>query len=75
MNVNLTPIQAEIDASREILQKRRTGKLGPAVLLPDEEVIGVYQVWFPVDDVFVHVEPDGSWIEQTEVLPEHFSGS
>lgn len=72
MNINLMSIQPEIDASREILQKTRSGKIGPAVLLPDEEVDGVYQVWFPVDDVFVHVSPDGSWIEQTEVLPEHF---
>lgn len=72
MNINLMSVQAQIDESREILQKSRTGKLGPAVLLPDEEVVGVYQVWFPVDDVFVHVEPDGTAIEQTEVLPEHF---
>lgn len=74
MNINIGAIQAEIEASRDILNLGVVVReVCEAILLPSEGLPGVYEVWFATDrDTFLHVQSDGLVVEQTEVLPEHF---
>lgn len=74
MNVNLMSLTAEIDESYRIVS--RTQPIGDqAVLLPDPEVRGVYQVWWPTtDNQWLHVTPDGQIIRQDFIEAIHYVG-
>jgi hypothetical protein len=78
MNINLMTHNEELMGNMELIAKAlvQHGELicGPAVLLPDEDVQGVFQVWWPTkalhgsDYGFAHVTPDGS-LTRTDMLP------
>jgi hypothetical protein len=72
MRINIGTLQDEVAASAAIL-KQSGYEVGEALLLPPmERLPGVYEVWFAVDDQFLHVTVDGIVIRMDSILPEHY---
>lgn len=76
MNLNLTDHVIQLWGHRQVLVNAGYRVAGPPVLLPDAELPGVFEVWWPVvDDAgtqFLWVSPDGETVRQDLVVPEQF---
>lgn len=75
MRINLMNMTEEIHAHREILVKAypEIGIADSPVLTECEAQPGVFEVWWATSlGTFLHINIDGTRVEQDGILPEHY---